>query len=40
MEMSDYSNELLKKDDKLIENFVWIDMFIMVFMGIWNIYSN
>ena len=30
MEMSSYTNELLQKDNKLIEHFVWFDMFIMV----------
>ena len=39
MEMSDYSNELLKKDDKLIENFVWIDMFIMVFFWVFGTFT-
>ena len=26
----DYSNELLEKDEKIIEHYVWFDMFIMV----------
>ena len=39
MEMSDYSNELLQRDDKLIENFVWIDMFIMVFLWVFGTFK-
>ena len=36
MEIDNYTNELLQKDDKLIENFVWIDMFIMVFLWVFG----
>tara|TARA_X000000368_G_scaffold180522_1_gene142534 strand:- start:1731 stop:2123 length:393 start_codon:yes stop_codon:yes gene_type:complete len=39
MEMTEYQNELLKKDDKLIESFVWIDMFIMVFLWVFGTFT-
>jgi|TARA_B110000858_G_scaffold130878_1_gene148803 hypothetical protein len=34
MEVSDYSNELLERDEKIIEHYVWIDMFIMVWLWV------
>ena len=39
MEMTEYQNELLKKDDKLIESFVWVDMFIMVFLWVFGTFT-
>ena len=39
MEMSDYSNELLKKDEKLIEHYVWLDMFIMVILWVFGTFT-
>jgi hypothetical protein len=34
MEMTDYSNELLERDSKIIEHFVWFDMFVMVWLWV------
>ena len=39
MEISDYSNELLKKDEKLIEHYVWLDMFIMVILWVFGTFT-
>jgi len=39
MEMSDYSNELLERDEKLIEHFVWFDMFIMVLLWVFGTFT-
>ncbi len=39
MEMSSYTNELLQKDDKLIEHFVWFDMFIMVVLWVFGTFT-
>ena len=39
MEMSDYSNELLKKDEKLIEHYFWLDMFIMVILWVFGTFT-
>tara|TARA_B100001758_G_C17888921_1_gene342672 strand:- start:175 stop:561 length:387 start_codon:yes stop_codon:yes gene_type:complete len=37
--MSSYTNELLQKDDKLIEHFVWFDMFIMVVLWVFGTFT-
>lgn len=34
MDVSDYSNELLERDEKIIEHYVWVDMFIMVWLWV------
>jgi|TARA_B110000003_G_scaffold150278_2_gene151211 hypothetical protein len=39
MEMSNYSNELLERDEKLIEHFVWFDMFIMVLLWVFGTFT-
>ena len=39
MEMSDYSNELLERDEKIIEHFVWFDMFIMVWLWVFGTFT-
>ena len=39
MEMSSYTNELLQKDNKLIEHFVWFDMFIMVVLWVFGTFT-
>jgi hypothetical protein len=35
----DYSNELLEKDEKIIEHYVWFDMFIMVFLWVFGTFT-
>tara|TARA_B100000674_G_C37765860_1_gene880164 strand:- start:657 stop:1043 length:387 start_codon:yes stop_codon:yes gene_type:complete len=37
--MSSYTNELLQKDNKLIEHFVWFDMFIMVVLWVFGTFT-
>tara|TARA_R110002012_G_scaffold278402_2_gene466051 strand:+ start:519 stop:905 length:387 start_codon:yes stop_codon:yes gene_type:complete len=37
--MSNYSNELLERDEKLIEHFVWFDMFIMVLLWVFGTFT-
>ena len=39
MEMTDYSNELLERDSKIIEHFVWFDMFIMVWLWVMGTFT-
>ena len=39
MNISDYSNELLEKDEKIIENYVWFDMFIMVILWVFGTFT-
>ena len=39
MEMANYSNELLERDEKIIENFVWVDMFIMVWLWVFGTFT-
>jgi|TARA_B100001059_G_scaffold206146_1_gene216737 hypothetical protein len=35
----DYSNELLEKDEKIIEHYVWFDMFIMVVLWVFGTFT-
>jgi hypothetical protein len=39
MNISDYSNELLEKDEKIIEHYVWFDMFIMVILWVFGTFT-
>lgn len=39
MEMTDYSNELLERDSKIIEHFVWFDMFVMVWLWVMGTFT-
>lgn len=39
MEMVEYSNELLQKDEKLIEHYVWFDMFVMVWLWVFGTFT-
>ena len=35
----EYSNELLEKDEKIIEHYVWFDMFIMVVLWVFGTFT-